>query len=132
MDNIFGDIWSIFWLLVWSAAYIGYLFAFVLVIIDIFRDHTLNGWYKAIWLIVLLFVPFLTVLIYLIARGKGMAERNQRRRGVVPDPEGEYVTGHRSANPAADIEQAKKLLDAGTITAGEFDAIKAHALGSKY
>lgn len=132
MDNLLGNFWDLFWSLFWITAFIGYLFALFAVIIDIFRDHSLNGWLKALWLLVLFFVPFFTVLVYVIARGSGMAERGRRNRGPIPDPDGEYVTGHKSANPAADIEQAKKLLDDGTITAGEFDAIKAHALGSKY
>ena len=130
--DIFSNTASLFWILFWTTAYIAYLFALFAVIIDVFRDHSLNGWYKALWLIFMLFVPFLTVLVYVIARGKSMAERSATRSGPVADPEGEWVTAKPSANPAADIEQAKKLLDEGTISAGEFDAIKAHALGQKF
>src|SRR6478609_4245638 len=79
----FGDFW---WFLLWSFYFIAYLYVVIVIITDLFRDENLNGWLKALWIIALVFVPFLTALVYIIARGKGMAARAQAARGgVVPE-----------------------------------------------
>jgi hypothetical protein len=124
--------WSFFWYFISIFAFIAYLFALFSVIIDIFRDHKLNGWFKAIWVVFLIFVPFLTVLVYLIARGRGMAERSQRHGAPVGTQDTDYPASRPSANPAADIAAAKDLMDRGVITSGEFDALKNKALGGKF
>ena len=76
---MWSNFWNIVWLFFWSFAFIAYLFALFAIIGDLFRDHKLNGWWKAVWIIFLIFVPFLTALVYLIARGPGMAERSQKQ-----------------------------------------------------
>jgi hypothetical protein len=118
------------WFLLWSFYFIAYIFVVVLIITDLFRDHELNGWGKAVWVIALLIVPFITALVYLIARGKGMAARNAQRQGVVAESDDYHPSA--SATPADDIAKAKELLDAGTISQGEFDALKSKALGNQY
>ncbi|MGK3952965.1 PLDc N-terminal domain-containing protein [Microbacterium sp. I2] len=126
--SLFGEL---FWFLLWSFYFIAYLYVVIVIITDLFRDHELNGWFKALWIIALVFVPFLTALIYIIARGKGMAQRSQSyRRGVVPESD-DYRPA-ASTSPADDIAKAKALLDAGTISQGEFDALKSKALGNQY
>jgi len=77
--NFIGSVWDIFWFFFWVFVWVAYLFVLIYIVIDIFRDHSLNGWLKAVWLIFLIFVPFITALVYLIARGKGMAERSAAR-----------------------------------------------------
>jgi Phospholipase_D-nuclease N-terminal len=119
-----------FWFLLWSFYFIAYLYVVILIITDLFRDHSLNGGFKALWIIALVFVPFLTALIYILARGKGMAQRLQVSRGVVAESD-DYRPA-ASSSPSEDIAQATKLLDAGTITQGEFDALKSKALGNQY
>ncbi|WP_426325516.1 SHOCT domain-containing protein [Microbacterium sp. E-13] len=119
------------WFLLWSFYFIAYLYVVIVIITDLFRDDTLNGWLKAVWIIALVFVPFLTALIYIIARGRGMAARAQATRGGVVAESDEYRPA-ASASPAEDIAKAKALLDAGTITQGEFDALKSKALGNQY
>ena len=69
------DFWDFFWLLVWSFFFVCYLMVLFQVIADLFRDKDLSGWWKALWIIFLIIFPFLALIIYLIARGKGMAER---------------------------------------------------------
>ncbi|GAA3208667.1 SHOCT domain-containing protein [Microbacterium terregens] len=123
----FGDF---FWFLLWICYFTAYVFVVFLVIGDLFRDHRLNGWVKALWIIFLIFVPFLTALVYMIARGKGMAERSAAGNRSVPEADDYRPASSRT--PAADIAQAKALLDAGTISAGEFDALKSKALGNQY
>ncbi len=119
-----------FWWLLWAFYFIAYLYVIIFVIRDLFRDDSLNGWLKALWIIALVFVPFLTGIIYIIARGKGIAEREYQARASVAENDAYRPTA--SASPAEDIARAKSLLDAGTISQGEFDALKSKALGNQY
>ena len=127
------NFWSIIWIVVWSFLFIAYLMIFFRIITDLFSDHEVSGVVKAIWIIALIFVPFLTALIYLITRGKGMAERQMGRMREMQDQQAAYIRdvagksgGGKSA--ADSIADAKALLDNGTITAAEFDKLKAKAL----
>lgn len=119
-----------FWFALWFFYVAAYLFVVILIVMDLFRDEKLNGWLKAVWILFLVFLPFLTALVYLIARGKGMAERANAGRAAVAEVD-EYRP-QASANPADDIAKAKALLDAGTISQGEFDALKSKALGNQF
>ena len=76
--NFWESFWDVIWWFLWAFVFIAYLMALFAIIGDLFRDHKLSGWWKAVWIIFLIFVPFLTALIYLIARGNGMAERSQK------------------------------------------------------
>jgi len=122
--------WDLLWYTILAFYFVAYIYVVVLIIMDLFRDTGLNGWLKAVWIIFLVFVPFLTALVYVIARGKGMAERSRVNRGTVP--EADDYRPRASASPADDIAQAKALLDAGTISQGEFDALKSKALGNQF
>ena len=119
-----------FWWLLWAFYFIAYLYVIIFVIRDLFRDDSLSGWLKALWIIALVFVPFLTGIIYVIARGKGIAEREYQSRATIP--ENDAYRPAASVSPAEDIARAKALLDAGTINQGEFEALKSKALGNQY
>nr|WP_313810874.1 SHOCT domain-containing protein [Glutamicibacter sp.] len=123
-----GDIWSLFWYTLLIFAFFSYLIALFSVIGDLFRDHKLNGWLKALWMVLLIFVPFITLLVYLIARGKGMAERQVAQVRQAQGETENYIRSVAETSPAQAIADAKKLLDAGTITAEEYAALKAKAL----
>ncbi|QKJ19524.1 SHOCT domain-containing protein [Microbacterium hominis] len=123
--------WDLFWILLWSFYFVAYIFVVILIITDLFRDERLNGWLKALWIVFLIFLPFLTALVYVIARGRGMAERS-RARGSATVAENDDYRPRASASPSDDIAKAKALLDAGTISQGEFDALKSKALGNQY
>lgn len=125
---MWNNFWDVIWVIFWSFAFIAYLFALFAVIADLFRDHKLNGWWKAVWIIFLIFVPFLTVLIYLIARGRTMAERSAREQRQVQQATDSYIKQVAGSSPTDEIAKAKGLLDAGTITQAEYDALKAKAL----
>ncbi len=127
-----NNFWSVIWFIFWIFAYTAYLFALFTILADLFRDHQLSGWWKAVWVIFLIFVPFLTALVYLIARGRGMAERQAARYTAVRETYDDAATSTSFSNPAHEIEKAKGLLDQGVITQGEFDAIKNKALGNKF
>jgi ABC-type multidrug transport system fused ATPase/permease subunit len=127
--DFWNNVWNIIWIFFWSFAFIAYLFALFAIIGDLFRDHKLSGWWKAVWIIFLIFVPFLTALIYLIARGSGMAQRSQKEAREVHAATDTYIQQVAgSSSPADEIAKAKALLDAGTITQAEFDHLKARAL----
>lgn len=99
---------------------------------DLFRDHDTSGWVKAAWIIGLIAFPFLVALIYLIARGGGMAKRAQAAQVEAQKQFAEYarnVAAQSGEGTATDeIARAKQLLDSGTITNEEFEALKAKAL----
>jgi hypothetical protein len=119
--------------LLWSLLIIYLIFAYLMilfsVIMDLFRDHELSGGYKALWVIFILFFPFLSLIVYLIARGGGMAKRNMERAQAAQAGMDEYVRNVAGASPADQIARGKELLDQGAIDAAEFEAIKRSALG---
>lgn len=127
-----SNFWSVIWLFFWSFAFVAYLFALFAIISDLFRDHKLNGWWKAVWIIFLIFVPFLTALVYLIARGPGMAERSQREARQMQSATDDYIRQVANSSPADEIAKAKALLDSGAITQQEFDHLKARALSGQH
>jgi len=99
------------------------------IIIDLFSDHQTGGLAKAIWIIFLIVLPPITALIYLIVRGKGMGERRMAQYKSAQQAQDAYIKQVAGkTNPAEQIATAKSLLDAGTITQGEFDQIKSKAL----
>jgi len=120
-----------FWLLIWSFFLVCYLMVLFQIIGDLFRDKDLSGWWKALWIIFLIIFPFLAAVIYLIARGRGMAER---QAGAVQNEQAatdQYIQSVASRdNPADQIASAKTLLDNGTISQDEFDKLKQKALAS--
>ena len=113
--------------MVWSFFLVAYLIVLFQVVIDVFRNDDLSGWGKAVWVLALLLVPALTALIYLVINGSGMAARQRGGRGPVPEPGGPLIIN--APTPVDQIAQAKALLDSGAITADEFAALKAKALG---
>ena len=124
---------DIFWSMLWFFFLLIWIMILVHILSDLFRDHDLSGATKTLWVVFLVFLPFLAVLIYLFTRGKGMAERAAVRQQQAQDQFEGYVrtvasSGDASAAPAEQITQAKQLLDAGTIDQAEFDHLKAKAL----
>jgi hypothetical protein len=99
---------------------------------DVFRRHDISGWGKTGWLIFTILLPFLGVFVYLIAESKGMAERNAAQVQAQQAQFDQYVRQAAAAgnDPASQIDTAKKLLDSGAITQGEFDALKQKALAT--
>lgn len=126
--NFWQSIWDLFWWTIWIFAFVSYLWAVVAIISDIFRDHELKGWAKAVWVVFLIFVPFLTALIYLIARGGGMAQRAARSASAAQSAADGYIRSVASSNPSDEIAKAKALLDSGAISDDEFATLKAKAL----
>ncbi|WP_278235612.1 PLDc N-terminal domain-containing protein [Isoptericola sp. AK164] len=121
--------WDYIWFLLWIFLFMAYLIVLFQILTDLFRDHTLSGWWKAVWVVFLIFIPLVTALVYLIARGRGMAERNLAAVKESKAATDDYIRSVATQPaPADQIASAKKLLDEGTITPQEFESIKAKAL----
>jgi len=130
MDSVTTDFWDVllwsFWFFIWIAA----VMAWARCLFDLFGDHTLSGWAKAGWAVLLIFVPWLGALIYLIARGRSMAERQLAKATELQAAQDDYIkqVAGAPASPADQIANAKALLDSGAIDQREFDTLKAKAL----
>jgi hypothetical protein len=120
---------DVLWSMIIFFAWVAWLIILFRVIADIFRRHDTSGWGKAAWLIFVIVLPFLGVLIYLIANGDEMGKRDLEQARAAQASMDDYVKSVAgSGGAAAEIDKAKQLLDSGAITQAEFDAIKAKAL----
>ena len=120
-----GILWSTLIVFAWVI----FIWIAVTVLIDVFRRRDISGWAKAAWVIFVVILPWIGVLVYLIANHDGMAERKMKEAQASQAQFDEYVRQTAGTGGAAsEIEKAKQLLDSGTITQAEFDAIKAKAL----
>jgi len=119
--------WDFFWYLVWIFLFVAYLMVLFQILTDLFRDRELSGWWKAVWVVFLIFVPLITALIYLIARGRGMSERQLAAVKSAKADTDAYIQSV-AGSPADHISSAKKLLDEGTITPEEYERLKTKAL----
>ena len=123
------DFWDFFWLLIWSYVFVAYLVVLFHIIADVFRDSELGGFAKALWMIALIVAPVLTALIYLIVRGRGMAERQNdaaRQARAETDRYIQYVAATPSSTDQ--IASAKVLLNDGAITQSEYEQLRTKAL----
>jgi membrane protein implicated in regulation of membrane protease activity len=129
-DVSFADI---FWSMLWFFFLFIWIMILCHVVSDLFRDHSLSGVSKTLWVLFLVFLPFLAVFVYLIVRGKGMGERAAARQQQAQEQFEGYVrtvatTADASPSPTEQIARAKQLLDTGAINQVEFDRLKAKAL----
>jgi Short C-terminal domain/Phospholipase_D-nuclease N-terminal len=120
--------WDFFWLMIMTFLFVGYLIVLLQIVSDLFRDSSVSGGVKAVWIFCLLFFPMITALVYLIARGSGMAERQAAIYKSAQRDAESYIQSVAGTSPAEEITKAKSLLDAGTISQEEYDALKAKAL----
>lgn len=121
--------WDIIWFIIVSFAFIAYLIVMFQIVMDIFRDRSTSGFVKAMWIALLIFLPFLTALAYLIFRGRGMGERQMASARAMQTAQDDYIRSVAAASPTDEIARAKGLLDSGAISQAEYDALKAKALG---
>jgi hypothetical protein len=120
---------DVLWTLLIFFAWVIWFWLLITVFADIFRRRDIGGGKKALWVIFVIIIPFVGVLIYLIAESNGMADRQAQLQQQARSQTDEYIkTVAESADPAGQIAQAKQLLDSGAITQPEFEALKAKAL----
>jgi hypothetical protein len=122
---------DVFWTMIIFFCWVIWIWMMIVILTDIFRRSDIGGWHKAAWIVFLIVLPFLGVLVYLIAQSGGMAERRAKE---VQDAQAQFdsyvqqVASEKGGGSAAEIAKAKGLLDSGTITQAEFDALKTKAL----
>lgn len=122
----FGEI---LWTMLIIFVMINYFIILFSVVADLFRNDESSGISKALWIIALIIVPFLTVLIYIILNSSGMARRNARAASEVREAQANYVREVvGTTSPTEQIAKASELLKSGAISQGEFDSLKAKAL----
>ncbi|HEY1286182.1 MAG TPA: SHOCT domain-containing protein [Solirubrobacterales bacterium] len=112
---------EIFFFVVW-------IWILITILTDLFRDHEMSGWGKAAWVLFLVIVPFITALIYLIARGEGMRERAIRAQADAQKQMDSYIRETANASPADELHKLQELKEKGALSDEEFDRAKAKLL----
>jgi putative oligomerization/nucleic acid binding protein/phospholipase D-like protein len=121
---------DVFWTMLVFFGWVIWFWLLITVFADLFRRHDISGWGKAGWTFFVIILPFLGVLVYLIAQGQHMAERKQADVQASRAAFDDYVRDVAAKEgPSDQIAKAKQLLDSGTIDAAEFERLKAKALG---
>jgi hypothetical protein len=126
-DVTFGDIllmvFEIFLFVVW----IWILFT---IITDLFRNHDMSGWLKALWIVLLVFIPYLTALIYLIVYGSDMRERTLRAQAEAKHEADQYIRAAAHTSPADELHKLHDLVEKGALTQAEYDRAKQKLLAT--
>ena len=120
---------DVLWTIIVFFAWLAWIWIAITCFIDIFRRDDIGGWHKAAWVVFIIVIPFLGVLVYLIVQHDGMRDRSLEQAKTQQAAMDQYVRD-TAGGSATEIAKAKELLDAGTISQAEFDAIKANALAA--
>jgi hypothetical protein len=124
---------ELLWSMLWFTLFFIWIWILITCFMDIFRSDDLGGWGKALWIIFIIVLPYLGVFVYLIARGRGMQERNMKAMADAQAAQAEYirsVAGSGGGTSAADeIARLTELKEKGAITEDEFNSLKAKAIG---
>jgi len=124
-----SNFWDLVWLMLSTFVFVAYLIIMFQIVVDLFRDTELGGGSKVLWIIGLIFLPVITAIVYIVARGRGMSARQQASVQRAKSDTESYIKSVAGTSPAAQIAEAKALLDAGTISQEEFAKLKAKSLG---
>jgi Phospholipase_D-nuclease N-terminal/Short C-terminal domain len=112
---------EIFFFVIW-------IWILITILTDVFRDHEISGWTKAAWVLFLVFIPFLTALIYLIARGNGMRDRTIKAQAEAKEHMDAYIREQAHSSPADELHKLNDLKEKGALSAEEFETAKAKLL----
>jgi hypothetical protein len=110
--------------------FIAWFWILISIVGDVFRDQSLSGWAKAGWVLVLLFLPFLGVLVYLIARGEGMRERSVKEQAEIKRHFDEYVRETAGTSPVDELHKLSEMKQRGDISEAEFEQAKSRLFGT--
>lgn len=124
-----GDL-SFLTMFIWAFVFIAYLMVLFSIVGDLFRDHKMSGWAKAVWIFFLIIGFWITALIYLIVRGGGMAQRQQAAMKEAQTQADAYIKQVAGNSHADEIAKAHALKDSGALSATEFTALKKKILSS--
>jgi hypothetical protein len=130
MEDGFG-LWEVIVSMFWFMLLFAWIWLLIVILSDIFRDRELSGWSKALWVVFLVFLPWLGALVYLIARGSSMNERARKTAEANEASFRAYVqdaAGSGSSSTADELRKLAELRDSGTITAEDYDRAKAKIL----
>ena len=108
--------------------FVAWIMVLFTVLSDLFRDHDMSGWGKAVWVVVLIFIPFLAVLVYLIARGAGMRDRALKEQAENKKHFDEYVKETAGTSKVDELASLADLHDKGKVTDAEYEQMKAKLL----
>jgi hypothetical protein len=121
--------WDIIWFIFVAYLFFAYLMVLFSVIADIFRNRDSSGVAKACWIVLLILLPIITVVVYVIVNGSGMAERSAEQSREMQAQQESYIKGVAGGkSPSEQVAQAKSLLDSGAISQAEYETLKAKAL----
>lgn len=123
---------ELFWTVLWLFFLFMFIWVFVALVSDLFRDHELSGWAKAGWIVALVLFPLLGSLVYLIVRGGGMAERSARQAQAARAEFDSYIRSTAASTGVAPVDDLTRLNDlrtSGTLTDAEFETLKARIVG---
>jgi hypothetical protein len=126
--------WDIFASIFWFMILFTWIWMLIAIVGDIFRDHELSGWGKALWTLFLIVAPWLGSLVYLIARGRSMNERALAKAQRDERAFGQYVratAGSGTTSTADELTKLADLRDRGTLSVAEFELAKAKVLGAR-
>jgi Phospholipase_D-nuclease N-terminal/Short C-terminal domain len=131
---VLGDIslGDLIWTTIWVFFLILFIWVFIAIVSDLFRDHETSGWAKALWVIALIIFPLLGSLVYLIVRGDGMAKRSAAQQRAARAEFDTYIretAGTGGSGQVDDLHRLAALRDSGTITDAEFEQMKARVVG---
>jgi energy-coupling factor transporter transmembrane protein EcfT len=123
---------DILWTMIIFFAWVAWIWMLIVIFTDVFRRRDIGGWAKAGWVIFMIVLPFLGVLVYLIAQHDGMAQRQAEAMQQAQQQTDAYIrsVAGDGGGAADQIAKGKELLDSGAISQAEFDSLKARALGA--
>jgi divalent metal cation (Fe/Co/Zn/Cd) transporter len=126
-DVTFGDIllmvFEIFLFVVW-------IWILWTILTDLFRNHEMSGWLKAVWIVVLIFIPYLAALVYLIVYGRDMRERTLRAQAEAKHQADDYIRAAAHVSPADELHKLHELVEKGALTEAEYDRAKQKLLAT--
>lgn len=124
-DISFGEAllvaFEVFFFVIW-------IWILITILTDLFRDHEISGWSKAAWVLFLVFVPFITALVYLIARGEGMRDRTIKAQAEAKQHMDAYIREQAHVSPADELHKLNDLKEKGALSPEEFEKAKAKLL----
>jgi ABC-type multidrug transport system fused ATPase/permease subunit len=109
--------------------FVAWIMVLFTILSDLFRDHEMSGWGKAVWVVFLIFLPFLTALVYLIARGSGMRERAVKEQAEQRKHFDEYIRETAGTSKVDELANLAELHDKGKLSDAEYEQMKAKLLG---
>jgi len=126
-DVSFGDllllIFEMFLFVVW-------IWILWTILTDLFRNHDMSGWLKAVWIVLLIFIPYITALVYLIVYGNDMRERTLRAQAEAKHEADNYIRAAAHVSPADELHKLHELVEKGALTEAEYERAKEKLLAS--